>query len=666
VHAGTLLSRYPHRVSAPNKLKVTPRSSRGSSRARVKEILARIADQAFAGPKGRRGEHEEPRTRPLRELLRAFHVAVTGERGSIAIALVLTTMGSLLALLPPALTGIALDYAITDAPGPSGLPSWFPFARDRVTLLTVLAVLLVGAAVFDMITGFLAQWQLMRVSHRVNTRSRRRVFHHVVRLPLHRLEAMKSGGISSVLRSDAGSVGTLVSSLIFSPWGAFVRLVGTLVVLTAIHPVFLVGVVVFGLVTALSHRTWIGRIRPLWRASRERRASVDGHAAEVLSGIRVVRIFRREATALRHYLVENNVSVRLDVRAWWWQRGIEAIWDVATPALGAGVLLVGGLYVVRGDLTVGDLMMFTTYLIALMGPIEALVSIAARVQDGLAGLERTLDILEEPVEHAGQRGTRALVRDDVKGELALENVAFTYPGTEKPVFDDVTLRIAPGETVAFVGTSGAGKTTLTKLFARFYDPDRGRVLLDGQDVRELVLDDYRATLALVEQDVFLFDGTVGENIRFAHPDASDDAVAGAARAAFADGFIAALPKGYDTLIGERGVKLSGGQRQRIAIARAILADPRVLILDEATSSLDVESERAIQTSLEALRKGRTSIIIAHRLSTVRNADRVVVIEQGRIVEQGTHDALLLRGARYAELVAAQVGEPVEQVRATAN
>jgi ATP-binding cassette subfamily B protein len=628
-------------------------------------VLARIASQGARKPTAAvDDEKTEPLTRSLGALLRAFHQATVGERGHIALALALTTIGSLLALLPPALTGIAIDYAITDAPGPSGLPMWFPFERDRVVVLAVLATLLVAAAVLDMVTGFLAQWQLMRVSHRVNTRARRRVFHHVVRLPLHRLEAMKSGGIASVLRSDAGSVGTLTSSLIFSPWGALVRLVGTLIVLTAIHPIFLVGVIVFGLVTALSHRTWIGRIRPLWRASRERRASVDGHAAEVLSGIRVVRVFRREVTALRHYLVENNLSVRLDVRAWWWHRGLEAVWDVATPALGAGVLLVGGLYVVKGDITVGDLMMFTTYLIALMAPIEALVSIAARVQDGLAGLERTLDILEEPIEHAAQRGTRRLAREDIQGALTLEHVAFTYPGAERPVFDDITLTIAPGETVAFVGTSGAGKTTLTKLFARFYDPQSGRVLLDGNDIREIAIDDYRAAFALVEQDVFLFDGTVSENIRFARPDATAAEVEHAAQAAYADGFIRELPKGYDTLIGERGVKLSGGQRQRVALARAILADPRVLILDEATSSLDVESERAIQTSLEALRHGRTSIIIAHRLSTVRNADRVVVIENGRIVEEGTHDALLKRGARYAELVAAQVGEPLENVRAS--
>jgi ATP-binding cassette subfamily B protein/subfamily B ATP-binding cassette protein MsbA len=199
--------------------------------------------------------------------------------------------------------------------------------------------------------------------------------------------------------------------------------------------------------------------------------------------------------------------------------------------------------------------------------------------------------------------------------------------------------------------------------ARLYDPEKGRVLLDGVDVREIHLDDYRAAFALVEQDVFLFDGTVSENIRFANPEASIDAVIGAARAAFASDFIEALPHAYDTVIGERGVKLSGGQRQRIAIARAIIADPRVLILDEATSSLDVESERLIQQSLETLRRGRTSIIIAHRLSTVRNADRVVVVAGGRIVEQGTHEMLLRRGQRYAELVAAQAGEPSPLARA---
>lgn len=597
-------------------------------------------------------------------LLRAFVEATRGERPTIAFALALTTVGSLLALVPPALTGLAIDYAISPTPGPSGLPAWWPIAKDRAVVLAAFALALVAAAIADLVIGLTAQWQLQRVSQRVNARSRRRVFHHVVRLPLHRLEAMKAGGIASVLRSDAGSVGTLVNTLVFSPWGAFVRLSGTLVVLTIIHPLFLVGVLLFGAVTALSHRTWIGRIRPLWRASRERRSVVDGHAAEVLSGIRVVRVFRREMTALRHYLVENNVSVRLDVRAWWWYRGLEAIWDVATPALGATVLFVGGLFVVDGALTIGDLMMFTTYLFALMGPIEQLVGIAARVQDGLAGLERTLEIMDEPIEHAGRRGSTRVAREGARGALALEGVRFTYPGSERPVFDDVTLSIAPGETVAFVGTSGAGKTTLTKLLARFYDPDGGRVTFDGRDVRDIALDDYRALFALVEQDVFLFDGSVAENIRFARPDASDDDMRRAARVAAAEGFIEALPDGYDTLIGERGVKLSGGQRQRLAIARAVLADAAVLVLDEATSSLDVESEREIQRGLDALRDGRTCLVIAHRLSTVRSADRVVVVEDGRIVEQGSHAELLARGARYAELVAVQVGEPLEKIRAT--
>jgi ATP-binding cassette subfamily B protein/subfamily B ATP-binding cassette protein MsbA len=315
-------------------------------------------------------------------------------------------------------------------------------------------------------------------------------------------------------------------------------------------------------------------------------------------------------------------------------------------------------------------MMFSTYLLMLLGPLETLTSTASTIQSNLAALDRVLDLLDEEPEFAGAAGGASIARATFRGEFELDAVWFTYPrpaprpGRKEPPGDapkepepalrGVSLRVAPGQTVALVGPSGSGKTTLCNLVARFYDPQRGVVRVDGRDLREYDVAAYRSLLGIVEQDVFLFDGTVAQNIGYGRRDATSDAVRAAAHAANAHEFIASLEKGYDTIIGERGVRLSGGQKQRLAIARALLADPRVLILDEATSNLDSESEGLIQRSLAALLRGRTSFVIAHRLSTIRHAHQIVVLDHGRIIERGTHDQLLAAGGRYAELLRIQV------------
>jgi len=413
-------------------------------------------------------------------------------------------------------------------------------------------------------------------------------------------------------------------------------------------------------------KAWVSRIRPMFREIRNTRSVIDGHAAETFGGIRVVRGFARQRSEAQRFVRGNHFMARQELYVWWWNRAVDIAFSIVIPVASAALLVYGGWQIIAdaeqvaaGALapgrafTTGDLVMFLAYLGWLLGPLATLAESATSFQNGLAGLDRVLDMMKEPREFAGIEGKNRVLPAEVQGAITMRDVDFKYPGSDALVLSGITLDIAPGQMVALIGPSGAGKTTLSNLIARFYDPVSGTIALDGADVKTIELDSYRGLLGIVEQDIFLFDGSIGQNIGYARRDATTQQIVDAAKQANAHDFISEFAKGYDTLIGERGVKLSGGQRQRIAIARALLADPRILILDEATSNLDTESERLIQHSLHYLMQGRTSFVIAHRLSTIAHADLIVVIDHGRVIEQGRHDELMSRSGRYQEMVQMQ-------------
>jgi ATP-binding cassette subfamily B protein/subfamily B ATP-binding cassette protein MsbA len=355
---------------------------------------------------------------------------------------------------------------------------------------------------------------------------------------------------------------------------------------------------------------------------------------------------------------------RQELYAWWWMRIVEMVWEILIPVASAGLLFYGGMRVISGHISVGDLMMFLVYLLMLREPLAALATSATQFQNSLSGLDRILDLLSEQREMLSTSDSIRIAKSNVRGDMSFDDVTFQYPGTETAALRNIQLSVRAGQTVALVGPSGAGKTTLCNLVARFYDPTSGRVTLDGIDLKAYDVETFRALLGVVEQDVFLFDGTIAQNIAYSRKQATPQEIRNAAEVANALEFIDRLPNGINSLIGERGVRLSGGQRQRLAIARAVLADPKLLVLDEATSNLDTESEQLIQQSLGRLMKGRTCFVIAHRLSTIAGADLIVVVENGQILQTGTHQELMDLGGRYRTMVEQQVKMTLGSVKQT--
>ena len=517
-----------------------------------------------------------------------------------------------------------------------------------VAQLNELAIAIFAIFVLQAGFNYMRVYYLAIVGEGVVADLRRALFGHLIDLPVRFFETHKTGEITSRLTSDiatlrgvvSGSMAQLINQIIILVGGAIFLFVLnmrlTLVMLAVVPPVILAG-------------AYFGRkLKNLSTDFQDKVADANASAEEAISGVRVVKSFTAEGLERTRYgnLVTDSYHVaikRAKVRAVFIPSVILAMFTGISI-----VLWFGGRLVLAGELLAGDLIAFLMLTIFVAGSISTFVGLYSHFQEALGASKRIFDLLDEGSDLPMR--DEPIVLNKVRGNVRIENLSFHYGDRgERYVLRDISLEANPGEVTALVGPSGAGKTTLVTLLPRFYDPLEGCILLDNTDVRELDLLSLRRAIGIVPQETQLFSGTIAENIRYGDPDASGNDVMDAAKAANAHDFITAFPEGYDTVVGERGVKLSGGQRQRVAIARAILKNPRILILDEATSALDNESEALVQDALERLMAGRTTFVIAHRLSTVRNADRIVVLDEGEIVQVGNHDALLRQGGLYREL-----------------
>ena len=524
--------------------------------------------------------------------------------------------------------------------------------KRQVHLLAPLALAILAATAIQGVTSYTLTQLLSKAAQRMIAELRRQVQSHIGRLSIAFHDANKTGALVTRIMSDVEGLRNLIGTGLVEFVGSLMTAAFALIVLLRISP-FMTGVafvILVGFAIALNKA--IGMIRPIYRARSRLNAEVSGRLTESLAGVRVVKGYHAEER--EEEVFSGGVQRLLD-------NVLKTLTATSVMSLSSTVLLglvsalimyLGTRQILAGTMTLGTFLTYVAFLALLVAPVFQIVNIGTQLTEGMAGLERTRDILRENREDADPHRTVAI--GPVLGEIEFQDVGFAY--TEgKQVLHDVSFLARPGSATALVGPSGAGKSTIIGLIAAFHVPTAGRVLVDAIDLSTVRLDSYRVQLGVVLQDTFLFDGTIRENVAFSRPTASEEDVLKACRIARVDEFAESFPDKYETVVGERGVKLSGGQRQRISIARAILADPRILILDEATSSLDSESEALIQEGLSYLMRGRTTFVIAHRLSTIRRADQILVVEEGRIIERGTHESLYRLGGRYFELYTKQHG-----------
>jgi subfamily B ATP-binding cassette protein MsbA len=582
-------------------------------------------------------QDKTPVTEKLRAILPDIWELVKPRRWQLALGLLLIAVSRAAGLVLPAST----KYLVDDVIG-----------KRRLELLGPLAAVVLAATAVQGATSYSLTQLISKSAQRLIADLRRKVQAHIGRLPLAYYDANKAGALVSRIMSDVEGVRNLVGTGLVELLGGFVTALIALVALLHISPPLTgMAVAIVGVFMLFLKRAF-GTIRPIFRERGRLNAEVTGRLTESLGGIRVVKGYHAEAREAAVFssgvqrLLDNVVRSLTATSL----MGLSA--TVLLGVVSALVMYVGARQILAGTLTLGGFVTFTAFLAFLVAPAFQIVGIGTQLTEAIAGLERTREVLRERPEDLDPR--RSVAMGEVRGDVVFEEVGFAYEAG-KPVLHGISFEARSGTVTALVGSSGSGKSTIIGLIAAFYTPSSGTIRVDGTDLSSVRLDSYRTQLGVVLQDTFLFDGTIRENVAFARPNATEEQILQACRTARVDEFAEAFENQYDTVVGERGVKLSGGQRQRVSIARAILANPRILILDEATSSLDSESEASIQQGLAYLMQERTTFVIAHRLSTIRRADQILVVEGGQIVERGTHASLLADGGRYHELYTRQHG-----------
>jgi len=552
------------------------------------------------------------------------------ERKMLAIVFLFIFFSAALSLLTPYLIGIAVDAISLDS-------------KVNFNFLEVMIIILISAFILDAVLSFMQGWLMAGVSQRIVKRLRDTLFKKLQKLPVSFFDKRTHGELMSRLSNDIDNVSSTISQSTTQLMSGIIVISGSFIMMLILSPILTVASLLTVPLVFLLTKSIAKRTRVLFKDQQIQLGKLNGQIEETISGIEVVKAFNHEEKVISEFEEVNQKLREVGLKAQIWSGFLMPIMNVINNLSFAIVAVTGGFLAVKGMITVGAIASFITYSKQFVRPLNDLAQIFNMLQSGVAGAERVFEILDEPEEQDDVKG--AVVLDQPKGHVVFENVSFGYRG-DVPILKNVSFEADIGSSTALVGPTGAGKTTIVNLLTRFYDVTEGRILLDGRDIREYTRDSLRSSFGFVLQDTYLFSGSIKDNIKYGKPSASDEEVMAAARMANADSFINRLPKKYETVLSENGGNLSQGQRQLLAIARVILAKPAVLILDEATSSIDTRTELHIQEALLTLMEGRTSFIIAHRLNTIREADCIMVIENGEIVEKGNHSELMNQQGKY--------------------